>query len=127
MAEKTLRIPLQNTLNSRQETSKDNFITNGFIEQNQYAYVIKRPGISLVGGGAGVGNGIFYYNGVLYAWNNVSFLNPSLTLNIWSPTITYIASQVVYYYTTDKKNIASWTAVTPIQGMAPATPNWTTP
>lgn len=128
MAEKTLRLPLLGTLNSRQENLKNNFIANAFIEKNnKAAYVSKRPGLSFLSQGAGSSNGIYFYNDKIYKWDISLPNNAPLTLNIWSPNVTYSIGSSAYSYNNAHNGVINWTAVTPVKGVPPASPAWNLP
>lgn len=76
------RLSLVEDLEHRPGTRDDALIKNAFIEKQEDAYVVKRPGLSILSAGAGKGNGIYFYNNILYIWDITIPNNAPLTLNI---------------------------------------------
>jgi hypothetical protein len=69
----TKRIPLQFDIKSRDfDTTKDPLATNIFYDTNVRGtvYAAKRPGLISEITGSGLAQGTFYYEGVLYVWDD---------------------------------------------------------
>ena len=130
------RLNLLNTIEARSSSvGKDSLIVNGIaeVEDNVVSFVSKRPGLEVKAEGTGTARGAFFYDNIVYYWDENTPNNAPLTatyyppygissLGFWSATTAYTSSSDPVVYNNAEGGLTTWypqrdsTGVTPVEG-----------